>query len=150
MSYVKARDLAVIEHEPGLFAVKLIDGSRGARGVSLLRGWLDPGALHSLHTHDTEEVVVFLSGHAIVVMNGEQFEVGPGDAVLIPAGVPHSTSNASSDETVHFVAAFSDSVITSRRVSPGDPSPAAGLLARLAIWNRVRWVVRRLLHAPRG
>ena len=40
-----------IEVEPGLFGVKLIDGSTGSSGVALLRGWPRPGARHAPHTH---------------------------------------------------------------------------------------------------
>jgi quercetin dioxygenase-like cupin family protein len=149
MPYVKARDVAAVEHEPGLFALKLIDGSRGARGVSLLRGWLEPGARHSLHTHDMEEVVVFLSGRGVVSMDGEQFEVGSGDAILIPAGVPHSTWNPAPDEPVHFVAAFSDSVISSRSVAGAGAPTTSPARRALLLWHQLRWAFRRLRHAAR-
>ena len=139
---VKAVDIQPTEHEPGLYALKLVDGARGARDVALLRGWLAPGARHSLHTHEVEEVVVFLSGSGIVSMNGQQFDIGPGDAILVPAGIPHSTWNPSPEETLHFVAAFSGSVVAS--TPAGDAVLPPGRLRRRAVWNRVRWFLQRL------
>jgi len=138
---VKSGAVKPTEHEPGLYALKLVDGARGARDVSLLRGWLEPGAQHSLHTHEVEEAVVFLSGSGVVSMNGSRFEVGPGDAILIPAGVTHGTLNASVDETLHFVAAFSGSVIASRPA--GERVPKWRLRGR-SLWSRVTWIMRRL------
>ena len=62
MIFVKDHETRPVEEEPGLFSVKLIDGEVGSRGVALLRGWLEPGACHSMHTHKSEEAVLFLSG----------------------------------------------------------------------------------------
>ena len=146
MPYVNARDVAPVEYEPGLFALKLVDGSRGAHAIALLRGWLDPGASHSPHTHDTEEAVVFLSGRGTLTIERERYLVGPGDAVLIPAGALHSTSN-SEPVALHFVAAFPDSVVRSR---PADPGARHGRVRWVrqhctGVWNRLRWITRRIV-----
>jgi quercetin dioxygenase-like cupin family protein len=139
MRPVHAPDVVAIEHERGLFARKLIDGSTGAAGVAMLRGWLEPGASHAPHTHHVEEAVMFLSGRCVLTVGRERYEIGPGDAVCIPARVVHSTHNPYA-ERVDFVAAFPDSVIRSRPADAGGARlHAAGAL------NRMRWMLRRVL-----
>ena len=96
MSVFSASASRVVQHEPGLFAVKLIDGSRGSAHVALLRGWLEPGASHSPHTHDAEEAVVFLAGRGVVTIDRQVFRVQEGDSLLIPPRVVHSTTNEDS------------------------------------------------------
>jgi quercetin dioxygenase-like cupin family protein len=147
MPYLNARDVAPVEYEPGLFALKLVDGSRGSRNIALLRGWLAPGASHSPHTHDIEEAVIFLSGRGTLTIENERFLVGPGDAVLIPAGALHSTSNSEPAETLHFVAAFPDSVVRSRPATPGARHGRIGRARHhcTALWNRLRWITRRMV-----
>src|SRR6266850_5692352 len=112
----------------------------GSRGVSLIRGWLKPGARHSLHTHDVEEAVVFLSGSGLLEVGGRQQSVGPGDAVHIPAHVQHSTLNTG-DEDLCFVAAFSGNVITHTAVgAAGNRAPVRLPTLR----NRIGWLLRRV------
>ncbi|MHA2283331.1 MAG: cupin domain-containing protein [Promethearchaeota archaeon] len=145
MIFVRSEKIHPVEEEPGLFSVKLIDGERGSRGVALLRGWLGPGACHSMHTHKSEEAVLFLSGHGVVSINGKQFEVGPGDALWIPPATMHSTKNFSSDETLDFVAAFSDSLIDSDALEVNVSNSSKLLRGRFPIWNRICWITRKLL-----
>ncbi len=109
----------MIEVEPGLYGVKLLDGAAGTQRLSMVRGWMHPGGRHSAHTHDVEEAVVFLSGHGEVDMAGRRIAVGPGDLLHIPPHTVHSTFNPG-DEDLCFVAAFADCLIGA------NPPPAAG------------------------
>ena len=143
MSVFSGTAQRVVQHEPGLFAVKLIDGSRGASSIALLRGWLEPGASHSPHTHDAEEAVVFLSGSGVVTIDRQTFRVQEGDSLLIPAHVVHSTTNEDALVTLHFVAAFSDAAIRSYPAGAGQTQRAQP--AR-SIGNRVRWYARQFWH----
>ena len=146
MIFVKDHETRPVEEEPGLFSVKLIDGEVGSRGVALLRGWLEPGACHSMHTHKSEEAVLFLSGHGIVSINEKQFEVGPGDTIWIPPMTIHSTKNISNKETLDFVAAFSDSLIDSQPQETNASNNSKHLHGRFPIWNRICWITRKLLR----
>jgi|APLak6261664116_1056043.scaffolds.fasta_scaffold24316_1 quercetin dioxygenase-like cupin family protein len=130
-----------VEVEPGLFGIGLVDGANGARSVALLRGWIEPGAQHSPHTHDAEEAVVILSGTSLITIGDVQHQVVAGDAVLLPAGVVHSTYN-NSNQRMEFVAAFSDALVTAR---PARAQSAP--IAPLMLWlNRARWVLRRICN----
>ncbi len=120
---------SMIEVEPGLYGVKLMDGAAGARRLSLVRGWMQPGGRHSAHTHDVEEAVVFLSGRGEVDIAGRCITVGPGDRLHIPPHTVHSTFNPG-DEDLCFVAAFADCMIGANPApAEGDaaPVPAKGL-----------------------
>lgn len=43
------------------------------------------------HAHPHEQITIVLSGRSRVTINGEAFEIGPGEAVHFPPNVPHST-----------------------------------------------------------
>lgn len=43
------------------------------------------------HSHPHEQIAICLYGRSRVTLAGESFEIGPGQAVVIPPNVPHST-----------------------------------------------------------
>jgi len=62
----------------------------GAENQSLAEATLDPGASTQRHYHArSEEIYVFLDGGGEMEVEGDSRQVGPGDAVLIPAGAWH-------------------------------------------------------------
>lgn len=76
---------------------ELISGAAGgARGVTLRIVEIHPatGCQRRPHAHlDMEEVIYVLEGHGEMWVAGERLPVQTGDAVLVPAGVPHMTVN---------------------------------------------------------
>jgi len=42
-----------------------------------------------IHQHEEEQVVYILSGRIRATLDGEDYEVGPGEAAFSPSGVPH-------------------------------------------------------------
>lgn len=62
----------------------------GARQVEVLHGRLEPGGAALPHAHPgLEQVCYMLEGRARVACNGEEGEIGPGDACFFPAGAEH-------------------------------------------------------------
>ncbi len=60
----------------------------------------EPGAGIGSHTHPSQEVTFhIMSGTLRVVMGGEEKRFGPGERVLIPAGVEHQWDNPSQSIT---------------------------------------------------
>lgn len=97
----------------------LIDEERGAPNFAIRRFELDPGAEVPEHTNEVEHEQYVLSGEYVVgireasetphedgeaVDGDEEYTVGEGDSLLIPAGVVHWYRNES-DEPGAFICA---------------------------------------------
>lgn len=62
--------------------------------VSLARCRVEPGVTTELHSLSVDEVYVVTAGRGMMEIGaGRPFEVAPGDAVNIPAGVPQRIRN---------------------------------------------------------
>ena len=88
---------------------------------SLVRYRYAPGAIFPVHQHPEEQVTVVLSGRIAFEVDGERREVGPGEVVVIPGGVPHGAAVAG-DEPVETLNALSP-----RRASGPRPSDEGGM-----------------------
>jgi mannose-6-phosphate isomerase-like protein (cupin superfamily) len=67
-----------------------LEGSEaGGVDLSIIFVDLDPGRGPRLHRHAYAEVFVIQEGRAVYTAGDERREVGPGDVVVVPAGVPH-------------------------------------------------------------
>ena len=78
---------------PGLAVTGLAAPSRGASETSVWRLTLAPGAPGAEHTVDREEVFVALAGRAVATVDGDEHQLGPGDALVVPAERPFSLAN---------------------------------------------------------
>lgn len=69
----------------------LLDAEEGgATNQSLAEASLEPGQATERHYHArTEEIYVLLEGEGEMEVEGDRSHVGPGDAILIPAGAWH-------------------------------------------------------------
>ena len=56
---------------------------------TLVRYWYAPGSVFPVHAHPEEQITAVLSGRIRFEVAGEAREVGPGEVVVIPGGVPH-------------------------------------------------------------
>lgn len=67
---------------------------------------LHPGKSTSGHSHPgQEEVYQFVSGHGVMELGKDVFNVYPGDVVLVEDGVFHKVRN-DSEEELYFVCVF--------------------------------------------
>jgi mannose-6-phosphate isomerase-like protein (cupin superfamily) len=62
--------------------------------ITLIIEEIAPGDRIPLHTHPISELIVIEDGRAEVTLGDDTQQVGPGTAVFVPAGTPHSTRNA--------------------------------------------------------
>lgn len=71
---------------------------------SLAEATLPPGAATEPHYHPrTEEIYYILTGRGRMRIGEEEREVGPGDGVAIPPGVPHRIVNLSTEADLVFL-----------------------------------------------
>ena len=57
-----------------------------------------PGYVHKLHVHPTQDEIIFvLEGKGASETATGKREIGVGDVVMVPAGVPHATYNPNSE-----------------------------------------------------
>ena len=57
-----------------------------------------PGTGLPLHSHNVEESVLILEGEATAEIDGEFFDLEPGQATWVPAGTPHRFFNRGEGE----------------------------------------------------
>jgi mannose-6-phosphate isomerase-like protein (cupin superfamily) len=89
---VRSRELAEpFTTKDGSTIRVLLDAALGgAVEQSLAEAWLEPGQATDRHYHaQTEEIYVLLDGEGEMEVEGDRRRVGPGDAILIPAGAWH-------------------------------------------------------------
>jgi len=69
---------------------------------------LQPGEETGLEIHEeNDQFFRFESGTGKVVINEETYEVGDGDAVIVPAGAQHNVVNLSDSETLNLYTLYS-------------------------------------------
>jgi quercetin dioxygenase-like cupin family protein len=78
------------DHEP---LERLSDGigrrMLNGEAMTLAQITLAAGAVVPEHEHPNEQIATVLSGRLRFVVGGKEHEVGPGESLLIPGGVPH-------------------------------------------------------------
>ncbi|WP_369978116.1 GDSL-type esterase/lipase family protein [Xanthomonas bundabergensis] len=65
---------------------------------------LHKGAGIGLHLHDKDEIYYIVSGHGLYALDGTQYAVGPGHALLIRPGSTHALQQVGEDDLVVMVA----------------------------------------------
>jgi quercetin dioxygenase-like cupin family protein len=61
--------------------------SQGSAELSVWHLAMQPGSSGPAHAIDREQVYLLTSGHLTIEITGQEHPAGPGDAVIIPAGI---------------------------------------------------------------
>jgi quercetin dioxygenase-like cupin family protein len=90
---------------PGRRAMEIVSGERGARGVTLRLVEIPvvkPGdEIRAAHQHsEFEECIYTLSGRGTTFADSGEYEMRPGDTLLMPPGENHVTRNTGGDPLV--------------------------------------------------
>jgi quercetin dioxygenase-like cupin family protein len=85
----------------------------------------DPGAAIAFHSHNCEESVVLLEGHAFLDIAGEVHELKPLDTTFIPPNVPHRFRNCSQTEGMKILWIYASVTATRTLVDSGQTRPVA-------------------------
>jgi quercetin dioxygenase-like cupin family protein len=79
-----------VAHGNGLVSV-LIEGKDTGGVLSVMEIVARPGTEPPYHVHEREdECLYILEGHISVMIDGDVFEVTPGDTIFMPRQVPHT------------------------------------------------------------
>ena len=102
MDIVNHRDTVPFTTADGSTIRELLAHRNSAiRQQSLAEARLQPGCATVPHHHAvTEEIYYILTGTAAMTLGTETRDVGPGDAIAIPAGIRHTIRNTGSQELV--------------------------------------------------
>jgi len=94
---LRAAEIEPVERGVGVTTLPYV-GRWNARGNVVTTGvtTFQPGTGAQRHTHNLEETVLILAGEATAEIDGDEFDLGPGDAAWIPAGTPHLFANRGS------------------------------------------------------
>jgi quercetin dioxygenase-like cupin family protein len=85
MTITKNGSIEGFERAPGVVLKTLTDGER----MMLMEVNIEAGALVPSHTHPHEQTGRLISGRMRFTIGDETFDIEPGDAWMIPGGVPH-------------------------------------------------------------
>ena len=90
---------------PGRKAMEIVSGERGALGVTLRLVEIPVvnagDALRAAHQHsEFEECIYTLSGQGTTFADSGEYEMRPGDTLLMPPGEKHVTRNVGSEPLV--------------------------------------------------
>jgi len=88
MPVLKVADLPLsnIAHE-------FVGADHGGVGVCVIIVEAPPGRGPALHTHPSEELLLVQEGSGTFTLGDETVEVGAGELVVVPPGVPHGFKN---------------------------------------------------------
>jgi mannose-6-phosphate isomerase-like protein (cupin superfamily) len=113
MQYLVTRDdLEQRRFGMGGVAVQMFHGgAHGLSTISLMLGDVQPGDGAPLHRHTYEELFVVHEGRGAYTIGDTTVEAGPGDIVLIPAGVPHKLRNIGDGPLRHTAVHATDKVV---------------------------------------
>ena len=108
---------------PGRKAQEIVSGERGARGLTLRLVEIpvpQPGdALRAAHQHsEFEECIYTLSGQGTTFADSGEYQMRPGDTLLMPAGEKHVTRNTG-DTPLVLLCFFPVADITGATQEPG-------------------------------
>lgn len=107
----------------GARTTPLVGPAVGAR--SFINGITEfaPGTAIPFHSHNCEESVMLLSGHAFLDINGEVHELKPLDTTWIPPNVSHRFRNCSDTEPMKILWTYASVEVTRTLTETGETRP---------------------------
>lgn len=98
MRHIRDADQELEIWRAGVRTRMYASAAAGSSQLVVFEQWCDPGHGAPAHWHSVEEVLRILSGEARIFVADEESTVGPGESVIIPAGVEHGFINTGDAE----------------------------------------------------
>ena len=112
MTVVRSGDRPVLNRGDELPTLqRLVDRANGSESVTVLVNNFTGRQAVPEHTHDVEEVLVVTRGSCVATVDGVDYRVDQGDAVVGAPGSTHAIAHAS-DDTCTVVAVLSSPEVT--------------------------------------
>lgn len=118
-------DRPVVEVLPGVRARVRMGAADGAKGLTVVDQWLEPGASIPLHRHadGVEQSIWVVEGEARFVVGQESQVVAADHTVIVPPGTPHAI--AAGDVAVRLLSRYSgDPAMAGDDLPPGASEAA--------------------------
>lgn len=80
---------------PNAIVTPIATRRTGSEQLSVIHQKMESGQSNPKHTQTTEEVMVMLSGYVDLVVGDQEVSLAAGDAIIVPACVPHAIVNSS-------------------------------------------------------
>jgi mannose-6-phosphate isomerase-like protein (cupin superfamily) len=90
----EARDAYVVNRDQLAVSGEFEGHEHGGTGISMIFVDAAPGRGPSLHRHEYAEVFIVQEGTATFRVRDEEIEIGAGQVVVVPGGVPHGFVNS--------------------------------------------------------
>jgi mannose-6-phosphate isomerase-like protein (cupin superfamily) len=102
MQIVDRQDIRTYRTKDGSLVREIVHPDHlPVRHLSLAEATLEPRASTALHYHEQgEEVYYVIAGRGVLIIAGEEAEIGPGQAALIPARARHRIVNTGDEDLV--------------------------------------------------
>jgi mannose-6-phosphate isomerase-like protein (cupin superfamily) len=114
---IKLNQMTSFYDVPGETGYSIEGGDYGFDSLSFILTETHPQGGPPLHTHESEEAHVVLSGRVAYVIGDRRFTVDGPYIARVPAGVPHTFLNVGS-EPFNLVATFPDKRLTYKELGP--------------------------------
>lgn len=98
MRYVRDEDQPLEIWRDGVETRMYVSARTGAGQLTMFEQWCEPDCGAPTHIHAVEEVLRVLNGTADIWVGTEHQETGPGESVIIPAGIEHGFVNIGSGQ----------------------------------------------------
>lgn len=117
--------LPVHERGGGARTTPLVTKAVGTQ--SFITGYtaFDGGVEIPFHSHNCEESVVLMEGHAILDIDGLEYQLKPHDVTYIPPNVPHRFRNVSKTEPMKILWIYANTQATRTLMATGVTNPVA-------------------------
>ncbi len=92
-----------VSHDPEIRKRLFIPKGVVPKLTNFSQSVLKPGQICTAHTHpDMWEIYLVESGQGVLVLDGKEIPLVPGDCLLVDPGEEHSMQNRSADENLHL------------------------------------------------
>jgi len=104
---VLREEQTVEKWRPGVRTRLRASAALGAEQLCVFEQWSEPGTGAPRHLHpEDEELILVLTGFALLEVDGKEEELEAGDTVVLPPGIWHGLLNTG-ESTLHTLAVFS-------------------------------------------